>query len=441
VDAAVGTRGRFCRGLQRDAGERIVGRLELPLSIALPLFVLTALASFFFALAESALFSLGRWRAARLAEAHPVRGRSVAALLEHSQDLLGALVLGNSTANALLVALALLAAIGGGWSVAVVSLAVISLTLLVCEVAPKALGVRQPERWALRVAAPMKVLVVATRPVRMVGQRIVEAFLRLVTPRTVRPAATLSDEEYADLVELAHQHGTLAAAEKEILLRILALDRQTVRDAMRPRADMVMLPDDLPPAEMRAVACKARHSRLPLYDETPDTIVGILNARALLLNPDVDLWEAIEFPSFVPETMNLLRLFEALQRQQRGLAIVVDEFGGVAGMVTLEDILEQVVGKIREDGEPEGFVCERLGPGRWRANGTMRLEELRREHPALDGVPDVDTVGGLVVKLAEVVPPVGAVFHARGLRWTVQSADERRVREVLVETTGPGGAA
>ncbi len=407
----------------------------------MPLFVLTAMASFFFALAESALFSLGRWRAARLAQEHPVRGKAVAALLEHSQDLLGALVLGNSTANALLVTLALLAAIGGGWSVAVVVLAVISLTLLVCEVAPKALGVRQPDRWALLVAAPMSVLVGVTRPIRWVGQRIVDAFLSLVTPRSIRPTAVLSDEEYADLVELAHQQGTLAASEKEILLRILGLDRHTVGDVMRPRAEMVMLPDDLPPEEMRALACKARHHRLPLYDETPDTIVGILNARALLLNPTVDLWEAIEFPSFVPETMNLLRLFEALQRQQRGLAIVVDEFGGVAGMVTLEDILEQVVGKIREDGAPEGFVCERLGTGRWRANGTMRLEELRREHPALGDVPDVDTVGGWVLKLAEVVPPVGAVFHARGLRLTVQAADERRVREVLVEAAGTGGGA
>ena len=110
-------------------------------------------------------------------------------------------------------------------------------------------------------------------------------------------------------------------------------------------------------------------------------------------------------------------------------------------MVTLEDILEQVVGKIREDGAPEGFVCERLGTGRWRANGTMRLEELRREHPALGDVPDVDTVGGWVLKLAEVVPPVGAVFHARGLRLTVQAADERRVREVLVEAAGTGGGA
>jgi putative hemolysin len=360
-------------------------------------------------------------------------------LLERSQDVLAALVLGNSTSNALLVALALSTSVGGGWSVAAVSLGVATLTLFVCEVAPKALGVRQPDRWALRVARPLFWFVAATRPVRQIAQRTVAGLLDVLTPKAVRPAAAISDAEYDDLVELAHQQGTLAATEKEILLQILGLDRRTVRDVMRPRAEMVMLPDDLPPEEMLTIARKVGHHRLPLYDESPDTIVGILNTRAMLLDPSIDLWEAIEFPSFVPESMNLLRLFEALQRQQRGLAIVVDEFGGVAGMVTLEDILSQVVGEIRAEGEAEGFVSERLGPGRWRASGAMRLEDLRREHPGLGEVVDVDTVGGLVVKLAEVVPPVGAVFQYRGLRWTVRMADERRVREVLIEVGTGGG--
>ena len=135
-----------------------------------------------------------------------------------------------------------------------------------------------------------------------------------------------------------------------------------------------------------AAAKRFRHRRLPIYDETPDTIVGILNTRALLLDPGIDLADAIEFPSFVPETMNLLQLFQSLQKQQRGLAVVLDEFGGTAGIVTMEDILGQIVGKIRgEARQPEGFVMEKLTPGRWRVNGTLRLDDFRREFPAFDG--------------------------------------------------------
>src|ERR1700722_14141360 len=140
---------------------------------------------------------------------------------------------------------------------------------------------------------------------------------------------------------------------------------------MRPRAGMAAVSDDATLPEMIAAAKKFRHRRLPIYDETPDTIVGILNTRALLLEPEIDLADAVEFPSFVPETMNLLQLFRALQKQQRGLAIVLNEFGGTAGIVTMEDILGELVGRIRGHSQPDGFVMEKIAPGRWRVNGTL----------------------------------------------------------------------
>src|SRR5205814_5001146 len=186
--------------------------------------------------------------------------------------------------------------------------------------------------------------------------------------------ATLGDEEYQELLDLAYQQGTLAQSEKEIILQIISLDRRTARDVMKPRSQMASIPDDLSVEEMIEAARKYKHRRLPMYDETPDNVVGILNAQALLLDPHIDLADAIEFPSFVPETMNLLQLLKSLQRQQRGLAIVLDEFGGTAGIVTMEDILEEMIGKIRHEVEAEGFGSEKLGEGRWRVNATMRLE-------------------------------------------------------------------
>jgi len=172
---------------------------------------------------------------------------------------------------------------------------------------------------------------------------------------------------------------------------------------------------------------------LPIYDETPDTVVGVLNTRALLLDPQIDLADAIELPSFVPETMNLLQLLKSLQRQQRGMAIVLDEFGGTAGLVTTENILEELIGKIRHEEESESVVMERLGPGRWRVNGSMRLDDFRREHPPLGDVPEVETMGGLLMSLLSVAPNKGDSATFRGLKLTAQVADERRVREVLVE--------
>jgi putative hemolysin len=161
--------------------------------------------------------------------------------------------------------------------------------------------------------------------------------------------------------------------------------------------------------------------------------VGILNARALLLDPKIDLSEVIEFPSFVPETMNLLQLFQSLQKQHRGMAVVLDEFGGVAGLVTMEDILGRLVGKILTASPPEGFVMEKIAPDRWRVSGTMRLDDFRREYPALGSVAEVETMGGLLTHLLGVVPVAGAAATFHDLKLIAQNVDDRRVRELLVQ--------
>jgi len=252
-------------------------------------------------------------------------------------------------------------------------------------------------------------------------------------PASIKPQQGITDADYQELVEFAFQQGNLARSARDIILQIVNLDHRTVKDVMQPRAKMAGIPDDLSLEDMITAARQQRHRRLPMYDETPDTIVGILNTRALLLDPDVDLAEAIEFPSFVPETMNLLQLFKSLQRQRRGMAIVLDEFGGVAGLVTMEDILVELVGKFHHSVEASGFVMENLGPGRWRVNGTMRLDDFRREFPELPHVPGIETMGGLLAKLLDVIPGLGEAAPFRGLKLTAQVVDERRVREVLVE--------
>src|SRR5207245_9774174 len=136
--------------------------------------------------------------------------------------------------------------------------------------------------------------------------------------------------EYQELIELAFQQGALAQSEKEIILQIIQLDRRTAREVMKPRSQMAAISDDLSVEEMIEAARKYKHRRLPIYDETPDTIVGILNAQALLLDPQIDLADAIELPSFVPESMNLLQLLKSFHRQRRGVAVVMDELGGTA---------------------------------------------------------------------------------------------------------------
>jgi CBS domain containing-hemolysin-like protein len=305
--------------------------------------------------------------------------------------------------------------------------------LIVCEVFPKTLAVRRPERWALRVGWLLLLFRKISTPAYRAAQWLNSVFINKSALPSVTTAPALTDAEYHELLDMAYRQGTLAESEKEIILQIISLDQRMARDVMRPRAGMACISDEMPVAEMIAAARKFRHRRLPIYDETPDTIVGILNTRALLLDPTIDLSEVIEFPSFVPETMNLLHLFQSLQKQHRGLAVVLDEFGGVAGLVTMEDILGELVGKIHTTTGPEGFVMEKLSAGRWRVNGTMRLDDFRREFPALGEVAEVETMGGLLTHLMGVVPKTGESAVFQDLKFTAQVVDERRVRELLVQ--------
>jgi CBS domain containing-hemolysin-like protein len=407
-------------------------RMDAAAMGAVVVILISAGASFFFALAETALFSLSKWQVRQLTEREPRFGRVISRLLAEPQDLLATMVLGNTFATAGMLAIGFWMTLRAHWPVFYTVIGLFVLILFGCEVLPKTLAVRSPEEWSLRMARLLLFLEKVALPLRLAAQKI-NGLLLSAVPRLVRPQTVPADEEYQELVELAFQQGTLGQSEKEIILQIINLDRRTVKEVMRTRSQMACISDDLPVEEMVIAARQFKHRRLPIYDETPDTIVGILNARILLLDPRVDLADAIEFPSFVPETMNLLQLLKSLQRQQRGMAMVLDEFGGTAGLVTTEDILSELIGKIRSELKPEGFVMEKLGAGRWRVNGTMRLDDFRREYPPLGDVAEVETMGGLLMSLLDVVPKTGESAAFRGLKLTAHATDERRVRELMVE--------
>ena len=401
--------------------------------LALLVILVFATASFFFALAETAVFSLSKWQVKSLAGKEGVRGRLVASLLGEPQDLLATMVLGNMVATAAILATVLWMALNNHRHLGWISSALFVFLLMGCEVLPKTMAVRNPELWALRVARLLRLAVVVSRPFCRVAQKIDSILIGRIMARNHQPQTKLTDADYQELLELAFQHGTLGQSEKEMILQIIQLDRRTVKEVMKPRSQMSAIPDDLSVEDMIAAARKFKHRRVPMYDETPDTIVGILDTRALLLDPQIDLSEAVEFPSFVPETINLLQLLKSLQRQQRGLAVVLDEFGGTGGIVTTEDILEEMIGKIRPEVASEGLVMQSLGRGRWRVSGELRLDDFRREYPGLDDSVEAETMGGLLSELLDVVPAAGESAVYRGLKLTAQSTDERRIKELLIE--------
>lgn len=393
-------------------------------------------AAFFFAVAETALLTLGKWRLRQVTAHSPERAVFIRKLLATPQDLLATMTLGNTLAHGAIIATVLAISLKvAGQHFLWVTLALAAGLLLFCEVVPKSLAMRHPEAWAPRVAFPMLWIMQLSRPIRLVAQGANNLLLRLL-PGHEEKEVPPSDEEYTELLELGWQSGTLGASEREIILNIMALDRRSVADLMRPRSQMTAIPHHLSVDEMLAAARQCQHRRIPLYDESPDTIVGILNTPQLLSDPEIDMVEVIDFPSFVPEEMNLLELLKSFQRGRHGMAIVLDEFGGTVGLVTLEDILTDVVGGLRREGAGENFFMEQIDPGRWRLSGNVWLEDFRREYPALQRAPGVDTIGGLVASQLDVIPPVGTEVDYSGLTLRVVDANARRVLEVRAEEKG-----
>ena len=407
------------------------------------LFLFTGI-GFFFALAETALLTLGKWRLRQVTALSPERGVFIRKLLASPQDLLATMTLGNTLAHGSVIAVALVL----GWQMTpvlgfgespvfngLISFIIATSLILFSEIIPKTLAVRRPEIWAPRVARIMLWLVQLTRPVRLVAQSLNNQLMRII-PQSVKPLPILADEEYRELLELAWQSGALGISEKEIILNITNLDRRTVSDLMRPRSQMATISHDLSLAEMLMVARKFHHRRLPMYGESPDSIVGILNTPKLLADPDVDPVEIIDFPSFVPEEMNLLELLKSFQNKPHNMAIVLDEFGSTAGLVTLEDILADVVGGLRREDDEAQFIMEELEQGKWRLSGNVWLEDFRREYSHLQRVPGVDTIGGLVSSQLDFIPPTNTVVEFSGLTFCVTRADDRRVLEVTAHRTG-----
>lgn len=253
------------------------------------------------------------------------------------------------------------------------------------------------------------------------------------------------DEEVEALIEVGEREGLLEANEGEMMRSIVDLDETVVREIMTPRPDIVALPLETNVDEARQVFLKGGHSRLPVYRQTLDEVVGVLHVRDLLRASDASnggkgVAEYMREGMFVPETMSVAELL-AEMRLRTHIALVVDEYGGTAGLVTLEDLLEEIVGEIRDEHEPDEFDVRREADGSWLINAAVHVDKLTELFGVEFGERDFDTVGGLVVSELGRVPRQGETFEFRGLRIEVLEVDRRRTRLVRVRNSPASGQA
>jgi len=382
-----------------------------------------------FSAAETALFSLSKAQLQRLRQDRPARGEIILFLLDHPRRVLSTILLGNATVNTAVCILAL-----GLFEQIWLTIFVMVLLLLVLgEIVPKTFAIQNAEQIVNLTARPIYWMTQLSAPVRTVLERLGYWMVPRLTPETFKPTPHITEEEFRTMIEIGKEQGILQESERKMIQSIMRLGDKTVKEVMTPRVDMVCVSDGLSHEEIAAFLKQVKHRRVPVYDETPDTIVGILDVKKFLMNPELDLTEVMDVPAFVPERMNAARLLRNFQQQKRQLAIVVDEYGGTEGLVTVEDIVEEIVGEVADEYDPRDRLVESIGPNRFVVSGRMRLDDLNEQLNLQLAAKEIDTIGGLVASRLGRVPKPGEKLNLDELVLTAQRVVRNRVLEVLIE--------
>ena len=313
------------------------------------------------------------------------------------------------------------------------------VTLLFGELVPKRLALRRAEDFARMAAPAMKIFSQVTRPlVWMMGASTSTVLALLGAHKQDGPTVSVDDIEH--LLEAGRAEGVLEAVEQAVATEALRLGERTVRDIMRPRIDLDALDIETPPGEVLGAIAMAGYSRLPVYEGSLDHILGYVSLKDVLrqnwMGWPIELRKIMHRALFVPETMPLDRLLELFQKEKNQLAIVLDEYGGTEGMVTLEDVLEELVGEIHDEHRHEASQFVQREDGSWLVDGGAGVEDLAEKLGIkLDAVPrDYSTVSGIVLAELERIPAAGDTLRWHGLLIEVVDMDGRRIDKLLVRS-------
>lgn len=386
--------------------------------------------------------TLGKMRIRHMIDARRKGAETVRDLVESPAKLLGAILVGNNAVNIAASALstALCIRYFGASGVGIATAAMTVLVLIFGEITPKTLAAQNAEGVAVAVAGPMRLITVVLSPLVAVLSVVTNALIALLGGKANAPAAAITEEELKTVVNVSHEEGVLESEEREMIHNVVEFGDSLIKEVMTPRVEMVAVDAGLSYGEIETIFRTEQYSRLPVYEGSTDRIVGILNFKDFVFGvPDkgsFDLRALLRKPYVTYAHKNAADLFREMKLAREQIAVIVDEYGGTAGIVTLEDLVEEIVGDIEDEYDEGSEELKRLGDREFLVMGSVRIDDFNAFTGLSVAAEYSDTVAGFIAETLGSVATAGTALRAAGAEFLVESMTGNRIRKVRVRLLG-----
>lgn len=403
------------------------------------LFVLIALSGFFSA-SETALMTLSKIRIRHMVDDNVKGGKTIKALVDNPSKLLGAILVGNNLVNigATSLATALAISIFGETGVALSTGVMTVLVLIFGEITPKSLATQNSERVSVFVAKPIKLVTIILGPIIHVMIFITNIFIRLLGGDPSKAKPFITEEELRTIVNVSHEEGILEVEEREMINNVFEFGDSHAKDVMTPRTDMVAVSVDATFEEVINLYKSEQFSRIPIYNESHDDIIGILYIKDLIFfdhrEETFDLKTYMRQPFFTYEFKTTSDLFKEMRSNRIPMAIVLDEYGGTSGIVTLEDLVEEIVGEINDEYDDDEQDIEVIREDEYIVDASTKLDDLNEMLGLNLESENFDSIGGYVIGFVGRIPENDEVIEIENMKVTVLNVDKNRIEKLRIET-------
>lgn len=393
--------------------------------------------SAFFSSSETALMAVNKIRLRNLIEEGNKKAEIVSSLIENPSKLLGAILVGNNVVNIGASSLATAIAIDlfGSKGVGIATGFVTLIVLVFGEITPKSLAAENAERIALLVARPIQVISAVLMPIVVLLLSFTNRFIKLLGGKVDEVEPLITEDELKTMVSVSHEEGVLELDERDMIVNIFDFGDSLAKDVMTPRTDMIAIDVESSYDEILDTFVENQFSRIPVYEDDTDTIIGVLSVKDFIRIQDrehFDLHDFIREPVFVFESQKTFRVFERMRAEQASISIVVDEYGGTAGLISIEDMVEEIVGEIDDEHDETTHDIVPVGSHGYAVEGTVRIEDLNDVFHLNIANDDFDTIAGFVLENLARIPSEGDSFHFDGISYRVLEMDKNRVEKVLM---------